>query len=132
MTVASVENCISFTLPSLPMSHNSLYQIIYSQRRVELKEEARRWKSSSKAYVPRFQLRQPTSSIEIVCAFHYPFDYANGRPRRFDASNLLKLTIDTVAEKIGYDDSIFRFGSWAAINDTDEKVTITLREIPLL
>lgn len=122
-------NEVSFTLPSLPLSHNSLYQILYSQRRVELKPEARQWKSEAKAYVPRFQLLLSSSSIEIICAFHYPFNYGNGRPRKFDASNLLKLTIDTIAEKIGYDDNLFRFGQWSAVDSKDEKVEVKLREI---
>lgn len=125
-------NEVSFTLPSLPLSHNSLYTIIFSQRRVELCTAARQWKSQSKAYVPRFRLLLPLSSIEIVCTFHYPFNYSNGRPRKFDASNLLKLTIDTIAEKIGYDDNLFRFGQWSAIDSHDEKVEVKLREIPSL
>lgn len=124
-------NEVHFTLPSLPLSHNSLYQIIFSQRRVELKDECRRWKSEMKQYVPRFVISEG-SSIEITAAFYYPFHYKNGRPRRFDSANLLKLLIDTIAEKCGFDDSLIRCGNWRSIDSQGEQVEVTLREIASL
>lgn len=117
-----------FTLPSLPLSHNSLYQIIYSQRRVELKPECRLWKTESKQHVPKFKVGDG-SLIEINVTFYYSFLYRNGKPRVFDAANLLKLLIDTVAEKCGFNDCLVRRGSWASIDSTDERVAVTLTEI---
>lgn len=121
-------NEVRFTLPSLPVSVNSLYQVIYSQRRVEMKSECRRWKSESKSHVPRFKLADG-SSVEIHATYHYPFHYRNGKPRVFDVANLLKLTIDCIAEKCGFNDFLVRGGSWSAVDSRDEKVEVVLREI---
>lgn len=119
---------VRFTIPSLPPSINGLYQIIYAQRRVELKPEARRWKSDSKAHVPRLQVREG-SLVSVDATFYYCFYYANGKPRVFDAANLLKLMIDCIAEKCGFNDCLVRHGSWSSVDTKDEKVEVTLREI---
>lgn len=126
---ATVEvNEVRFTLPSLPVSVNSLYQIIYSQRRVELKPECRLWKSEAKGHVPRFKVGNE-SSVSMDIVFHFPFHYRNGKPRIFDVANLLKLTIDTIAEKCGFNDYRVRLGSWASVNSANEKVEVILREV---
>lgn len=119
---------VRFTIPSLPPSTNGLYNIIYSQRRVELKPEARQWKSSSKQYVTRLSPREG-SLVAVDATFYYRFHYANGKPRVFDAANLLKLMIDCIAEKCGFNDCLVRHGSWASVDSADEKVEVTLREV---
>lgn len=120
-------NSISFTLP-IPPSVNSLYQIIYSERRVELKPKCRRWKSEAKRQVPRFKVGD-TSFITVDVAFAYPYRYRNGNLRVYDASNLLKLLLDAVAEKIGVNDCRFKAGSWSSINSEAEEARVTLTEI---
>ena len=127
-TTTSNGNEVRFTLPSLPITVNSLYQIIWSQRRVELKSECRQWKSESKKYVPRFKVSDE-SSVRIDITFYFPFHYRNGKPRVFDVANLLKLTIDCVAERCGFNDYRVRLGSWASVDSVNEKVEITLREV---
>lgn len=122
------DGVLRFTIPSLPPSVNALYQIIYSQRRVELKPEARRWKSNSKEHVPRFRPREGRL-VAVDATFYYPFHYANGKPRVFDAANLLKLMIDCIAEKCGFNDCLVRHGSWSSVDSAVEKVEIILREI---
>lgn len=117
---------VRFTIPSLPPSVNALYQIIYSQRRVELKPEARRWKSSSKEHVPRFAPRSG-ELVAVDATFYYRFYYANGNPRVFDAANLLKILIDCIAEKCGFNDCLVRHGSWTSVNSIGEKVEVVLR-----
>jgi len=129
-TGIATTNEVRFTLPSLPITVNSLYQIIYSQRRVELKPECYRWKSESKKHVPRFKIAEG-SSVRVDLVFYYPFHYRNGKPRVFDVANLLKLTIDTIAEKCGFNDFLVRGGSWGAVDSRDEKVDVTLREVLL-
>lgn len=107
---------------------NSLYYIIYSQKKVELRPEARKWKSNAKGYVPRFQPRDKLL-VAVDATFHYPFHYANGKPRVLDAANLLKLLIDAIAEKCGFNDLLVRYGSWASVDSVVEKVEVTLREV---
>lgn len=123
-----VINEVHFTLPSLPVSVNSLYNVIFSQRRVELKNECRVWKSESKRYIPRFQVGEGCS-VEIHTVFHFPFHCRNGKPRVFDVANLLKLTIDTIAEKCGFNDFLVRKGSWDSVDSVNEKVEITMCEV---
>lgn len=117
-----------FTIPSLPPSVNALYQIIYSQRRVELKPECRRWKSESKEYVPRIQVREGLL-LSVDATFYYRLNYANGKPRVFDAANLLKILIDCIAEKCGFNDCLVRHGSWTSIDDVNERVEVQLTEV---
>lgn len=119
---------VRFTIPSLPPSVNALYQIIYSQRRVELKPECRRWKSDSKEYVPRIELRQG-SLVSIDATFYYRLNYANGKPRVFDAANLLKILIDCIAEKCGFNDCLVRHGSWTSVDDVNERAEVQLTEV---
>lgn len=117
-----------FTIPSLPPSVNALYQIIYSQRRVELKPECRRWKSDAKGYVTRVQLREGLL-VSVDATFYYRLNYANGKPRVFDAANLLKILIDCIAEKCGFNDCLVRHGSWTSIDDVNERVEVNLMEV---
>lgn len=121
-------NTVSFVLPSLPTSVNSLYNVIFSQRRVELKPECRLWKSQAKQRIPPFRI-QEGSSVEIAAVFYFPFLWKNGKPRVFDASNLLKLLLDAIAEKCGFNDCLIRCGSWQAVDSRDEKVEVKLREV---
>lgn len=119
---------VRFTIPSLPPSVNALYQIIYSQRRVELKPECLRWKSSTKEHVPRFTPREGML-VSIDATFYYRFHYANGKPRVFDAANLLKLMIDCIAEKCGFNDCLVRHGSWGSVDSVSERVEVVLSEV---
>jgi hypothetical protein len=124
----SGERKVRFVVPSLPPSVNALYEIIYSQRRVQLKKECYRWKSDSKEHIPRFQPRAG-SLVAVDATFYYRFLYANGKPRVFDAANLLKLMIDCIAEKCGFNDCLVRYGSWISIDSQSEKVEVILREV---
>lgn len=120
---------VKFTVPSLPPTVNSLYQIIYSQRRVELKPECLRWKSDAKrSYIPRFQLREGRL-VAVDATFYYRFQYQNGKPRVFDAANLLKLLLDAIAERCGFNDMFIRYGSWNSVDSPGEKVEVVLREV---
>lgn len=120
-------NRVTFTLPMLPLSVNSLYNVIFSQRRVELKPECRQFKTKAKVYIPAFKV-DDDSLIRLDAVFHYRFHHKNGRLRKFDSPNLLKLLIDTVSEKIGIDDSRVKAGSWRSL-DGNERVEVTLTEI---
>ena len=121
-------NYIHFILPSMPVSVNSLYQVIYSQRRVELKPEARKWKTEAKAQMPRWQY-SANAFIRIDVRFECPLSTKNGKPRIRDVANLLKLLIDAVAERYCFDDCLVRAGSWSSVDTKQERVLVTLSEI---
>lgn len=118
-----------FTIPVLPPSVNSLHQIIYAQRRVELKPEIRQWKYRAKEYVPRVQWLSASSVIRVDTVFHYRMFTSDGKMRVFDTQNVLKPLIDLIAEKQGWNDKRAKAGSWETVDSTDEKVEVVLREI---
>lgn len=118
-----------FTIPSLPPSVNSLHQIIYSQRRVELKPEVRRWRSDAKQYVPRAQWLSELSVIRVDIIVYYRLLTAAGKLREFDTQNLLKPLIDLIAEKQGWNDKRAKAGSWDTMDDARERVEVQLTEV---
>jgi hypothetical protein len=122
-------NEVRFTIPLAFPSVNSLHQIIYSQRRVELKPEVRRWKNDAKEHIPRFAPRSQSSLLRVDVVFHYPFYYANGKLREFDTHNAVKPLLDVIAEKLNFNDKRVKCGSWDSVDSVDEKVEIHLKEI---
>lgn len=119
---------VTFTLPSLPVSINALYDIDYRRRRVDLKPTARQWKSANKEYVTRFEIA-PTSFLRIDFIFHYPYYTAKNTLRIFDSANLTKLAIDCICERLGVNDARVKSGSWDSVDDPNGKVIVTLTEI---
>lgn len=118
-----------FTIPLLPPSVNSLHQIIYSQRRVELKPEIRQWKYRAKEYVPHCQWLSSSSVIRVDVVVHYRMFTATGKLKEYDTQNLLKPLIDLIAEKQGWNDKRAKAGSWDSVDSVDEKVVVILREL---
>jgi hypothetical protein len=127
--VAVAVNEVRFTIPLAFPSVNALHQIIYSQRRVELKPEVRRWKNDAKDHVPRFRLQSQSSLLRADVIFHYPFYYANGKLREFDTHNAVKPLLDMIAEKLGFNDKRVKSGSWGSIDSVNEKIEVVLREL---
>lgn len=124
---------VNFVIPSLPPSVNSLYQIIFAQRRVEMKPDVRIWKTKAKEYIPRFGtsfLFDPSADpgirdniiLSIKCTFTYNWFYKNRRLKKFDTQNLLKVLCDAIAEKCGFDDSLIKSGSWDSVHSEDREM----------
>lgn len=67
--------------------------------------------------------------MSVNATFYYRFHYQNGKPRVFDAANLLKLMIDCIAEKCGFNDCLVRYGSWSSVDSESEKVEVVLAEV---
>jgi Holliday junction resolvase RusA-like endonuclease len=119
---------IRFTLPSLPTSHNRLHRINHIQRRVSLSDEARRWRSQMMLLVPRFEIPE-SSLLRVDYVAYYKTQTANGKRRRIDCSNFMKLLLDTICARIGVDDSRVSEGSFASVDAVEERVEVTLTEI---
>lgn len=117
------DRSISFVIPRLPASMNSLYQILFHQRRVELKPEHRRWKNEAKDYIPRFDVTEG-ATLRIDCVLN--FDWSK---RRFDSANLLKLVLDAICERLGVNDKAVRHGSWYSIDSEKEFLSVTITEV---
>lgn len=115
-------------IPFLPPSVNSLYNVIYSQRRVEKKPEVRAFCYRAKEYLRQFPVADD-SLVRMDLVFAYPFNCKNGKLRRRDSQNMMKIISDLVAEKGGWDDSRIKSGSWESVDSENESVTVTLTEV---
>lgn len=121
---------MKFTIPFLPPSMNAVYNILFSQRRVELKPEVRLFKTKAKEYVPMLKPHEDSFLFRLDAVFHYNFLFKNGKMRKVDTQNLMKVLIDAVAEKNGIDDSYFKFGSWESYHSADnEKIECVLSQV---
>lgn len=125
---STIARSVRFCLPSLPKSANSLYYWDRVSRSKKLYPECLTWKTVAKERIPRFAILNG-SSVRIDFVFHYPFLYQNQKPRVFDSANLLKLAIDAIAEKCGFNDYLVRAGSWESRDSEDERVEVTMTEI---
>jgi hypothetical protein len=105
--VGEAVNQVSFELPSLPGSLNSLYEFNRPGSGLpvrRLRAEWALWKSQFKVYVPRCDWAQG-KFLRVELDFRSPnWRYKNGKLRRKDIENLEKLAIDTIFEKLGCDD----------------------------
>lgn len=123
-----VVNEVRFTIPLAFPSVNALHQIIYSQRKVELKPEVRKFRDDAKGYIPRIVLRSD-SLIHVEATFYFKQRSRNRQLRRRDVHNAIKVILDVIAEKCGFDDCRVKSGSWNSVDATNEKVEIVLREV---
>lgn len=128
---------VSFTLPSLPPSKNRRHKIDLSGRRrfesgksqfVFLSDEARQWMSRIWPLIPRFEIAA-TSFMHLSMVFHYPYLYQNGKLRIFDAPNMQEILQDVICKRLGVNDNLIKSWDGASVDDEDEKVIVTLREL---
>ena len=119
---------IKFTIPLMPPSMNSLYNVIFSMKRIELKPEIRLWKSQAKQYVPVWkQSDEPNSGWLYFKADVYTNIYfKNGKVRKLDLQNLEKCLIDTICEKIGIGDEYIREKSARKIDSEMDKIEVEM------
>lgn len=115
-------------IPFLPPSCNSLYNVLYNQRRVEKKPEVREFCYRAKQYLRPLELTDG-SLVRMDLVFAYPFNHKNARLRRKDSQNMIKIIADLVAEKGGWDDCRMKSGSWESVDSEVESVVITLSEV---
>ena len=103
-----VENHMNFFIPSLPPSMNAIYQIIFQARIVQLKPEVRAWKTEVKKDIPLWRpvLGEGTDgTLWIKMVFVGDWYTKKGKVRKVDLSNLEKVVVDAICEKVGIDDS---------------------------
>ena len=95
---------IWFRIPLLPPSMNAMYSVLYKERRVVLKYEVVRFKSQAKMFIPSASFNAK-DKLKIDLVVNDNWFKPDGKIRRCDAHNLTKVLVDTVAEKMGFDDS---------------------------
>ena len=118
---------MSFTIPSCPPSVNSNYNIIFSLKRVEMKPECRLWQSKAITYMPTFKPIQTLPGLlRAEVTFYYPMYSKEGKLKKKDASNMLKLLIDAISNRYGIDDKFVTEGSFKAVDSEQEKTEVIL------
>ena len=120
---------VSFRITGLPESMNSIYQIIFAQRRVQLKPDVLRYKVQAKLMMPVWKCSDEwLYGIEL--RFHSDWYFKNQKIRRIDLSNLEKVICDCVSEKYGFDDArIFEKYSWKVQNGTQSFVEVKVYQL---
>lgn len=125
-------NTVKFCLLSLPGSKNIIYEFGYTvnspRPQKRLKAEWALWASRIKPNIPLFKIAE-MSLIRIDRCYYYPFFYGNNRLRKVDTANMDELLFDVVAQKIGVDDSKFKFGYLDSRNSQDSRVDVILTEV---
>ena len=94
---------IKFSLPVSPVSVNSLYNVIFSLKEVQLKPEVRAWKTQVKQFVPPWKT-QRIGYLYFNADVYTDTLYKNGKLRRLDLQNMEKALIDAICEKLGIGD----------------------------
>lgn len=115
---------LSFTLP-YPPSMNSLYGINYRTRSVYLTNDARYWKSKAKLLIPHYPI--PSFGrifIELQARNHWYCK--NGNIRKADVHNLVKVVVDAISEKCGFDDSQVWSFSCNKVESNEQTVAVTM------
>lgn len=120
----------TFRIPSLPPSMNAIYQIIFHLKQVQMKPEVRAWKTQAKQMIPQMTAHPDSYIFRLDAHFHYNWLFKNKSFRKFDTANMLKVLIDSVAEKVGIKDEYVKAGSWDTTHSEDrEFVDCTLTQL---
>lgn len=122
-------HCGPFTIPLIPPSLNSLLNVMWGLRRVELKPEVRLWKSKAKEYVPKFKV-ESQEKVNVHLAIHSPrWITKDGKIRKSDVTNREKAILDAICEKQGWDDSQVWDRRIRKVEDEEEKVVCFLEVV---
>lgn len=106
---------------------------------MELKEDVRLWKQKAKEYIPPWPPEPiidgmaPASTwkqLWISLYFYGNWYTKDGKVRTIDLCNLVKVTVDAIAEKLGFNDSmIFEQRMLRKIQSEEQKVEVELGHI---
>lgn len=126
---------VSFIIPFLPVSCNSLYGIKAGRGGVKvfLKSEARTFKEKAKLFMPPRSL-DSSSLLSLEIFIKAAWFFKNGSVRKLDIQNLEKILIDAIAEKYDFEDQRI----WMKLCEKQEgveeqvlvKISILEKEIP--
>lgn len=124
----SATNFVRFTLPSMPVSVNQLYEIWWSTREVKKSRDYLRWQTKAKEHMPPWRLQSETSLICVDAVFYYEFYCDNGKLRKYDTHNLMKALIDTIANRYGFRDERVKKCPTDSLPSKQERAIVTVSE----
>ena len=120
---------IRFTVPLSPVSCNSLYNVMFALKRVELKPEIRMWKTQVKQFVPPWKTEK-TGYLYFNLDVYTETLFKNGKVRKLDLQNMEKALIDAVCEKIGLSDEFIFEKKTRKIQSEKDRMEIELGFLP--
>lgn len=94
---------IRFVVPLSPVSCNSLYNVMFHLKQVQLKPEIRLWKTQVKQFVPVWKTER-TGYLYFNADMYTETLFKNGKVRKLDLQNMEKALIDAICEKLGLSD----------------------------
>lgn len=94
---------VTWKIPMLPVSMNKLYAVNFRTRSVYMTNEARDFKSKMKLFITPYTVTS-NDKIMINLHIHRNWYYKNKNMIKSDIQNLVKVMIDAVAERLGFDD----------------------------
>lgn len=123
-----MQDKIKFVIPLMPPSVNSLYNIIFSMKKVELKPEIRLWKTQAKQYVPVWKQlgENKLPWLYFKADIYTQLYFKNGNVRKLDLQNLEKCLIDAVCEKLGIGDEYIKEKQASKIDSDKDKIEIEI------
>jgi Holliday junction resolvase RusA-like endonuclease len=92
-------------IPLLPPSMNKLYAINYRTRSVYMTPEAREFKTKMKLFITSMPI-DSTKKLSLKLDVHTDWYFKNGKPKKSDIQNLIKVVVDALSERLGFDDSL--------------------------
>lgn len=118
----------TWVLPFLPISMNKLYGINYRTKSVYMMNDARNFKNKCKLCIGNFPV-EPEDRLRFSIEVHTDWFFKNGRVKKADIHNLIKVVVDSVSERLGFDDSqVFSFSA-NKIQSTENYCTVTLEKL---
>lgn len=120
---------VNFLLPSPPPSMNSIYNVLFGLKRVELKPQVRAYKTTMKMYVPSWNV-DAMDKVGVRLEVAQNWFFKNGKYKKQDVQNMAKVLVDLIAEKMGFDDSqVWRMELDKHHSEFDNKVRVKLWKI---
>ena len=114
-------------IPLLPVSMNKLYAINYRTKQVYMTPEARQFKTQAKLFISSFATTK-TDKLSLKLDIHTDWYFKNGNPKRSDIQNLIKVVVDMLSERLGFDDSQIWSFSANKIQSTENYCWVTLEK----
>lgn len=119
---------LTFRLPSPPPSMNAIYGIHYGKRQVFLKPEVRAYKTTMKMYVPKWEVKED-EKVELTLTVTENWHFKNGKFKKADVQNTVKVLIDLISERQGWNDcNVWKFTVHKAHSETQRFVAVEMRK----
>lgn len=117
----------SWRIPMVPPSMNKLYAINYRTKSVYMTPEARDFKSKAKLFMTSMTVSS-CDRFTLQLDVHTNWLCKNGSIRKADIHNMIKVVVDAVSERLGFDDAqVFSFSA-NKIQSTDNYCEVTLEK----